>query len=74
MAPSLGENKHTGFLEAKICLSVNQFTDYGWQGAGEGGKDWEFGVSRRKLVYIGWINKTIYRTAQGTYSISCDKP
>ena len=23
---------------------------------GGGGKDWEFGVSRCKLVYIGWIN------------------
>ena len=26
---------------------------------GRGGKDWEFGVSRGKLVYIGWINKAL---------------
>ena len=28
----------------------------GCQGWG-GGKDWEFGISRCKLVYIGWIKK-----------------
>ena len=27
--------------------------------AGGGGKDWEFGVSRCKLVYIGWINNKV---------------
>ena len=27
-------------------------------GAG-GGKDWEFGISRCKLVYTGWINKIL---------------
>ena len=26
---------------------------------GEGGKDWEFGISRCKLLYIGWINKIL---------------
>ena len=26
---------------------------------GGGGKDWEFGVSRCKLVHIGWINKVL---------------
>ena len=26
---------------------------------GGGGKDWEFGISRCKLVYIGWINKVL---------------
>ena len=28
------------------------------KGDGEvgGGKDWEFGINRCKLVYIGWIN------------------
>ena len=28
-------------------------------GGGEGGMDWEFGVSRCKLLYIGWINKVL---------------
>ena len=27
----------------------------GCQGAGWGGKDWEFGISRCRLLYIGWI-------------------
>ena len=26
---------------------------------GQGGKDWEFGISRCKLFYIGWINKAL---------------
>ena len=25
----------------------------------EGGKDWEFGVSRYKLLYRAWINKVL---------------
>ena len=24
-----------------------------------GGKDWKFGISRGKLVYIGWINNKV---------------
>ena len=30
-------------------------------GAGHrgGGKDWEFGISRCKLVYTGWINNKV---------------
>ena len=26
---------------------------------GGGGKDWEFEISRSKLLYIGWINKDL---------------
>ena len=26
-------------------------------GGGGGGEDWELGISRCKLSYIGWINK-----------------
>ena len=33
-----------------------------------GGKDWEFGVSRCKLLYIEWINNRFYCIAQGTIS------
>ena len=29
------------------------------KGVGEGGMDWEFGISRCKLLYIGWINKVL---------------
>ena len=33
---------------------------------GGGGMDWEFGVSRCKLVYMEWINNRSYCIAQGT--------
>ena len=32
----------------------------------QGGKDWEFGISRCKLLYREWINNRSYCTAQGT--------
>ena len=36
------------------------------------GKNWEFGVSRCKLLYIGWINnKDLHREL---HSVSCNKP
>ena len=28
-------------------------------GGGGGGEDWELGISRCKLSYIGWINKIL---------------
>ena len=28
-----------------------------WERENGGGKDWEFGISRCKLIYIGWIKK-----------------
>ena len=31
-----------------------------------GGMDWEFGISRGKLLYIGWRNNKAYCIAQGT--------
>ena len=37
------------------------------KGEGSGGKmDQEFGISRCKLLYIGWINNRSYSIAQGT--------
>jgi len=33
-----------------------------------GGMDWEFGISRGKLLYIGWINNKVLPTAStGNY-------
>ena len=34
---------------------------------GGGGKDWEFGVSRCKLLYIGWINNKALLYSPGNY-------
>ena len=35
----------------------------GWKGE----MDWEFGVSRCKLVYIGWINNKMLLYSTGNY-------
>ena len=34
---------------------------------GGGGKGWEFGVSRCKLVYIEWINNKVLLHSTGNY-------
>ena len=40
----------------------------GCQGEGYGrGIDWEFGVSRCKLLYIGWINNKVLLYSTGNY-------
>ena len=36
--------------------------------AGVGGKDWEFGISRCTLLYIGWINNKVLLHSTGNYS------
>ena len=32
-----------------------------------GGMDWEFGISRCKLLYIGWINNKVLLYSTGNY-------
>ena len=34
---------------------------------GGGGKEWEFGISRCKLVYTGWMNSKILVSSTGSY-------
>ena len=34
---------------------------------GRGGKHWEFGISRGKLLYIGWINNKVLLYSTGNY-------
>ena len=34
---------------------------------GGGGKGWEFGISRFKLLYIGWINNKVLLYSTGNY-------
>ena len=34
---------------------------------GGGGKGWEFGISRCKLFYIGWINNKVPLNSTGNY-------
>ena len=41
---------------------------YGCQGGGEGsGMDWEFGVTRCKLLHLVWINNEILLYSTGNY-------
>ena len=35
------------------------------RGGGGGGKDWEFGISRCKLSYKGWINNKVLLYSTG---------
>ena len=37
------------------------------KGEGRGGKDWEFGVSKCKLLNIGWINNKVLLYSLGDY-------
>ena len=37
------------------------------RGAGRGGKDWEFGMNRGKLLYIGWINNKVLLYSTGNW-------
>ena len=40
----------------------------GCQGdGGGGGKDWEFGISRCKLLHIGWTNNKVLMYSTGNY-------
>ena len=36
-------------------------------GGGGGGKDWGFGISRCKLLYIGWIKNKVLLYSTGNY-------
>ena len=44
---------------------------FGCQGVGVGGirrgKEWEFGISRGKLLHIGWINNKVLLYSTGNY-------
>ena len=47
----------------------------GRQGEGGGGMDWEFGVSRCKVLYTERINEVLlYSTGNYAQHPSCDKP
>ena len=37
------------------------------KGEERGGVDWEFGISRCKLLYIGWIDNKVLLFSTGNY-------
>ena len=58
--------------QMNISMKLKQTHRYreqtcGSKGEGKEGKDWEFKVSRGKLLYTGWINKVLlYSTGKPT--------
>ena len=59
---------------AQMNLSTKQKLTYrhreqtcGYQGGGGRGKDWEFGVSRCKLLHLEWINNKVLLSSTGNY-------
>ena len=54
-------------LENRLVVAKGE-----WEEVGGSGMDWEFGVSRCKLLHLEWINNEICCTAQGTLSSTCD--
>ena len=57
---------HTNEYHTNICISQIQRTDLWFQWGGKG-MDWEFGISRRKLLCIGWINYKVLLYSAGNY-------
>ena len=57
-------NEH--IYETKTLTDTENRLVVAKQGVGEG-KDREFGISRCKLVYIGWINNKVLLYSTGNY-------
>ena len=56
----------TNELNYKIETGLTDIED--GLGVAEGeGKDWEFGVSRRKQLYREWLNKKVLLQSTGNY-------
>ena len=50
--------------ELQKCQALNRLVVAKGRG---GGMDWECGISRRKLVYIEWINNKVLLYSTGNY-------
>ena len=62
LSVKLGNFSH---LNWKLCDTENGLVVA--EGESGGGRlDWEFGISRYKLLYIGWINSNVLLYTQGT--------
>ena len=60
------------YLQNRLTNIKNRLVIAKGEGGGRG-KDWEFGISSCKLLYIGWINNKVLLYITGNY-ISCSKP
>ena len=57
-------NEHTYKTETRLTDEENRLVVAKEEGGG-GGRDWVFGVSRGKLLYIGWINNKLLLYSTG---------
>ena len=48
---------------SSLCYTIGSY----WGREDGGGKDWEFGISRCKLLYIGCINNKVLLYGTGNY-------
>ena len=55
-------NIHTKQKETQRRRGPTCCQRWGW-----GGKYWEFGISRCKLLYIGWVNSKVLLDSTGSY-------
>ena len=51
-------NRHTD-IENRLVVAKGE--------RGRSGMDWEFGVSRCKLLHLGWISKKVLQYSTGNY-------
>ena len=56
--------------EKKQTLGHGEQTCGCQEGGGGSGMDWEFGVSRYKLLYLEWINFKVLLHSTGNYIIT----
>ena len=48
-------------------MNVHREETSGCQGGAGGGMDWGFGVGRRQVLHLEWINNKILRYSTGNY-------
>ena len=53
-------------MKQKQTHRLNRLVVASWE-PGRGGMDWEYGVSRCKLLYIEWINNKVLQYSTGNY-------
>ena len=61
---NLGYNTNQFIYETRTDSQIQRLVVAKVEGGREG-KDWEFGISRGKLLYIGWINSKVLLYSSG---------
>ena len=61
------------FIEKKQTHGHGEQTCGYQEAGGRSGRDWEFGVSRCKLLHLEWISNETLLYSMGLYQITCDE-